>query len=170
MKTLFLILFSIVFISCEEGSNSPSSESSSPNDLEKSSSFVEQRDGLENGFFVSSCIEQNSFYFKYEAAIDLELYEVVVEKNKYSDSNCENKLSITQAAFDVNGEELVFGVTEFKMLAENNEVCGIENMEINIEYDIDQIDCDESFENKENIVTVNENNNYMMNGIEFFEQ
>lgn len=173
---LLLILLSLIFISCEEGAGESATESAVELDNEKTTivkdeetqEAIEESVALNEGSYKSNCSFENGK--KYYYIITIQNYEFKLDKYEATTSNCEGMASILMARWDINGTDLNYKHTQYAYFSGGTYICDDTSMTSGDYYYIDDVNCSESYENKELNLSINDSDNYVLNGIEFFVQ
>ena len=168
MKTLTTILLLLTFISCEKSSET-SSSSPSNNVVEFDESVDVESIPLLDGLYESECTLEGGKYFKYHLDVDVPNYEVSILKTEATNSNCEGMKSTITVEFNMNGDDIDYASSHYLFVsaAGGTFICGESGMSSGDYHSIDGIGCDKSYENKTNKVSINDDDNFELNGIEF---
>jgi len=164
---LFTILALILFIGCEESKDSSANEgiasiSPEPSTLIVDSSVQVKNLDIIDGSYKSECLD-SSYYMIYIAN-----YEVEITKFN-TNENCEQIKSFSTATYNVSGNDLDYVETKHTYLANSggSYACGQSHMTSGDAFNIDGIGCSESFENVQNVLSMNDNDQYVVNGVAF---
>lgn len=168
-----LILISLMFlISCEKGSDE-AAIALKQNQVDETDPVLEVARVVE-GTYNSECLEGSNRYYTHEVIIDEFQAHVVIAF--FYDDSCQNQrpLESGYAAFNRVGEGLEYSHTQltYANIPENTPQCtGIDHANVWGEPKrVDDIDCEYSLENVDTetyTLRVNENDNYVLNGVEY---
>lgn len=171
MKTLSILISLFIFVSCDEKTkeeiinevnNNPSSS------IIIGTKVAEKDIEYIDGTYKSECIIESDKQYYYLVYINN--YEVTISKFVAERLNgmCDSAKEQITTEYNVNGTSLDYVKTDhvyFNNFGLNGTpICGVTGTKSGTYYNIDNINCNESLENVVNVLSVDENDNYTLNG------